>query len=134
MGSFDSLEFCPCGWISRSLRDFTTYGKLWFRTDRKYHGNGGIVSSRRVVRCAVTIPCITAFWWRSGDFIPVDELYEHKYAKIGNCGGCSRIGGILITAVKTGVGWTVSDLFLFCFPVGRVFIGKRLQQCDHLFQ
>lgn len=20
------------------------------------------------------------FWWRSGDFVPVDEPYEHKYA------------------------------------------------------
>lgn len=24
----------------------TTYGKLWFGTDRKYHGNGCIVSIR----------------------------------------------------------------------------------------
>ena len=24
--------------------------------------------------------------------------------------------------------------FLFCISVGRIFIGKRLQQCDHLFQ
>ena len=26
MGSFDSLEFCSCGWIPWSLCDFTTYG------------------------------------------------------------------------------------------------------------
>ena len=44
------------------------------------------------------------------------------------------ISGILITAVKTSAGWSVSDFFLFCISVGRIFIGKRLQQCDHLFQ
>ena len=80
VGSFDSLEFCSCGWISWSLRDFITYGKFWFGADRKYHGNGSIFSIRRVVRCAVKSACITAFWRRSGSFLPVDELYEHKYA------------------------------------------------------
>ena len=44
------------------------------------HGNGGIFGIRRVVRCVAAIPCITAFWWRSGGFVHSDEPYEHKYA------------------------------------------------------
>ena len=39
-----------------------------------------IFGIRRVVRCAVAIPGITAFWWRSGGFVHSDEPYEHKYA------------------------------------------------------
>ena len=38
------------------------------------------VYKRQVVRCVAAIPCITAFWWRSGGFVHSDEPYEHKYA------------------------------------------------------
>ena len=36
------------------------------------------------------------------------------------------ISGILITAVKTGAGWTVSDFFLLCVSMGGVFFSKRI--------
>mgnify|MGYP000355729002 CR=1 FL=1 len=126
MGSFDSLEFCPCG------------GFLGAYAILLHMGNFGSAQTGNIMEMAASL--VSGEWYDvllrflalplfGGGVVVSYILTNHtniNMRKLAIVVDAAGLVVILITAVKSGAGWTVSRSFL----LSRFSGGCILQQTD----